>query len=207
MLLETQPPPELIEMRRARDGHWYSRYEFIDHYGEDADDRWDEAEVTSATEPGDEIPRDLHSIIGNAVWPREMPMVVLYGGNAFLFLYKKVDQANAAAVRLFNLGGVNPPQQPPDSAQRGSTPPQQHRHQNRSTIYAVIQYNTSTSPTSSSCKEKAQGSRPPKNTAATTFQHVDWLTGPYCSSTFRPWWGVLTRSGVITPYGRVDVGR
>ena len=123
------------------------------------------------------------------------------------FFTKRLTRQTQQQCGFSTWGASTPPSSRQIQPRGGQPPPQQHRHQNRSTIYAVIQYNTSTSPTSSSCKEKAQGSRPPKNTAATTFQHVDWLTGPYCSSTFRPWWGVLTRSGVITPYGRVDVGR
>ena len=60
--LEDQP--KRTDRRKARDGYLYSKEEFLDHYGEDGHDWWDEADQTDEYEWGT---TDVHSILGRAL--------------------------------------------------------------------------------------------------------------------------------------------
>ena len=82
--LETTPPREQFEMRKARDGYLYTMEAFQEHYGKHGVSVWEQAEDIGATEPDGAIARDRDGIIGRALWPREMPKIALVSRNGIM---------------------------------------------------------------------------------------------------------------------------
>ena len=82
--LETTPPQEQFEMRKARDGYLYTMEAFQEHYGKHGVSEWEQAEDIGATEPDGAIARDRDGIIGRALWPRETPKIALVSRNGIM---------------------------------------------------------------------------------------------------------------------------
>ena len=66
--------PKRPERRRAPDGYLYSIEEFLNYYGDDGYDRWEEA---SRVDEYEWEPTDANSILGRAPWPRETPKIMM----------------------------------------------------------------------------------------------------------------------------------
>ena len=71
-MLEDQPKG--AARRKARDGYLYTHQEFLDYYGEDAQDQWEQAVVTDEYKWGT---TDVNSVLGRALWPRETPRMMM----------------------------------------------------------------------------------------------------------------------------------
>ena len=67
-MLEDLERPEV--RRKARDGRFYTKDEFLNQYGDDGHDKWEEADDVEEYPWGKD---DIHSVLGRALWPRETP--------------------------------------------------------------------------------------------------------------------------------------
>ena len=71
-MLEDQP--KYADRRPAPAGFLYSKEEFLDYYGDDGHDRWEEADQIDEYQWE---PNGLSSILGRVLWPRETPRVMM----------------------------------------------------------------------------------------------------------------------------------